>query len=197
MADDLYGDFAALAAAETEYHIVERCGTSDVAVIAPHGGGIEGGTTELADAVAGTEHRYYSFQGLKSSGNATLHITSHRFDEPRCLALLATATQVVALHGVGEGEPGVYVGGLDEDLGKRIADALEAAGFTAGPPPGHLAGRSATNICNRGASGAGVQLELTRALRKTMFQGLGASGRRTTTEVFDRFVASLRGVLAR
>lgn len=199
MSDDLYDRFADLAAAETEgedYRIDARVGTSDAAVIAPHGGGIEGGTSELAHAVAGEAHHAYSFVGLKSSGNATLHITSHRFDEPRCLALLQGAKRVVALHGVGAGEPAVLVGGLDEALGARIAAALAEAGFVAGPPPGHLAGRNRTNICNRGASGEGVQLELTRALRKTMFAGLGASGRTTTTAVFDRFVAALQGALA-
>ena len=84
---------------------------------------------------------------------------------------------------------------FDANTYLRITKALEAAGFVAGPSPGHLAGTHDENICNRGAKGKGVQLELTRSLRKTMFEGLGASGRQTTTDAFDRFVAALRSAL--
>jgi phage replication-related protein YjqB (UPF0714/DUF867 family) len=53
-----------------------------VAVIAPHGGGIEPGTSELATAIAGDDFSLYLFEGLKSAGNGELHITSTNFDEP-------------------------------------------------------------------------------------------------------------------
>jgi phage replication-related protein YjqB (UPF0714/DUF867 family) len=67
--------------------------------VAPHGGGIEPGTSELADAIAGSDLSFYTFEGLKSSGNTDLHITSTRFDEPMCLTLLASSSVVVTLHG--------------------------------------------------------------------------------------------------
>ena len=35
----------------------------------PHGGGIEPGTSEVADAIAGEEFSFYAFEGLKSSDN--------------------------------------------------------------------------------------------------------------------------------
>jgi Poly-gamma-glutamate hydrolase len=69
------------------------------ALVAPHGGGIEPGTSELADAIAGSDLSFYTFEGLKSSGNTDLHITSTRFDEPMCLTLLASSSVVVTLHG--------------------------------------------------------------------------------------------------
>ena len=55
--------------------------------MAPHGGGIEPGTTEIAEAVAGHEHTFYSFSGVKARGNSVLHITSSRFDEPEGIAI--------------------------------------------------------------------------------------------------------------
>lgn len=58
------------------------------AVIAPHGGGIEPGTSEVADAVAADDFSFYAFEGIKSK-NGDLHITSTRFDEPRCVTLPA------------------------------------------------------------------------------------------------------------
>ena len=38
---------------DRDYRIDFRYGCSKIAVMAPHGGGIEPGTTEIADAVAG------------------------------------------------------------------------------------------------------------------------------------------------
>ncbi len=50
-----------------DYLILSRQGTSGIAVMAPHGGGIEPGTSEIANRVAGDEHAYYSFEGLKQN----------------------------------------------------------------------------------------------------------------------------------
>lgn len=63
--------------------------SSIVVVLAIHGGGIEPGTSELANQI-GNEGNYtlYGFDGMKSSGNSDLHITSTRFDEPLCLNLV-------------------------------------------------------------------------------------------------------------
>jgi phage replication-related protein YjqB (UPF0714/DUF867 family) len=85
-ADDKYRDFAALSRTEREgvdFDIVCRARSSAVAVIAPHGGKIESGTSEIATAVAGDDFNLYCFQGLKPRHNTSLHITSGRFDEPR------------------------------------------------------------------------------------------------------------------
>ncbi len=42
-----------------DYRIHLRHGKSGILVMAPHGGGIEPGTTEIADAVAGAERSFY------------------------------------------------------------------------------------------------------------------------------------------
>jgi phage replication-related protein YjqB (UPF0714/DUF867 family) len=44
-----------------DYEVHQRKGASGIAVIAPHGGGIEPGTMDIADSVAGEEHTFCCF----------------------------------------------------------------------------------------------------------------------------------------
>jgi len=82
--------------------IVSRRPPSRVAVVAPHGGRIEPRTSEIARAIAADEFNLYLFEGIRSSKNYTaLHLTSHFFDEPECLVLIAQSPFVVAIHGWG------------------------------------------------------------------------------------------------
>jgi len=165
-----YGCYADLAKGQTEgadFQVrIERNPESSVAILAPHGGAIEAGTSEIARAVAGLEFNLYLFEGTRRSGNYhALHLTSHLFDEPRCLGLLSGCDHVIAIHGCRGDTPQVLLGGLDAALKARIAEAILAAGIDA-----RLAGHKfravhPRNICNRGRRGAGVQLELTSALR--------------------------------
>lgn len=166
---DLYSNFAELAAKEKErrdYRIrVNNLGTP-VVVIAPHGGAIEPGTSEIAKAIAGDHLSMYAFEGLRQR-SGELHITSHRFDEPVCVKLVSGAQAAIAIHGRrDEHDPEtVWLGGLDVTLGKAVAISLRKAGFRVDAAPIGMAARDATNICNRGSAGAGVQLELPRTLR--------------------------------
>jgi phage replication-related protein YjqB (UPF0714/DUF867 family) len=138
---------------------------SPLIILAPHGGRIEVGTSELAERVAGEDYSLFCFEGLKPSGrNRDLHVTSHRFDHPTCLALLARSHVALAVHGcVGEGC--VYIGGRDAALAARLTHHLRAAGFNAHADGHRYPGRDALNVCNRAASGCGVQLEFTSDLR--------------------------------
>jgi phage replication-related protein YjqB (UPF0714/DUF867 family) len=181
-----------------DYRIRFRRGSSDIAVIAPHGGGIEPGTTEIAEALAGSQHSFYSFEGWKQSHNADLHMTSNRFDEPTGLGIVQNARTVITVHGC-EGREGViYLGGLDEALKSEIEGALARAGFSALPSPRpELRGINPKNLCNRGRKGQGVQLEISKALRKSMFAHLGRQGRKRRTELFQSFVRAMRAVLVR
>jgi len=167
---DKYESFAELAAHEIDgrdYRIraVERAG-SPVIVLAPHGGNIEIGTSELAERVAGTEHSLFLFDGLKPAwgANRDLHITSHRFDHPHCLALAATRDVTLAIHGC-RGESHIYLGGLDLELTGLLCKHLGRAGLTASVGGHRYPGRHPLNICNRGARGRGAQLENTNELR--------------------------------
>lgn len=198
---DKYPDFETLSQHEisgVDYRILVRRATTGFAIVAIHGGGIESGTSELADAVAGSEFSFYAFEGLKRSGNADLHITSTRMNEPMCLGLLGVTAKVVTIHGEStdvDGE-GIFLGGLDDDTGDRFREALEANGFCVDrhPDPA-LQGREPNNVCNRGTSGRGVQLELSRAVRKEMFASLTRDGRTHPTARFYSFVDAIRNVL--
>jgi phage replication-related protein YjqB (UPF0714/DUF867 family) len=165
-----YRDFADLAQAQQrsrDYVIhVSRRPSSGVAIIAPHGGEIENGTSEVARAIAGDDFNLYLFEGIRPSKNfRALHLTSHRFDEPECLSLVAAATAVVAIHGCGGEDRRVFLGGLDVALCNRLGQALVDADVDA-PTTGHrFPARHARNVCNRGATGRGVQIELTGAMR--------------------------------
>ena len=197
---DTYADYAELARCETEgqdYVLIARQGRSPVAVIAPHGGGIEPGTVDLADAVAGAEHSFYAFKGIKPAGNFILHITSHRFDEPTGLRIAGQAEVVVTLHGHHDRrQQAVYIGGRHQGLAEKIRQCLAGAGFRAeiSSRPG-LQARHPQNICNRCRSGQGVQLEITRALRERLFSHLSRRPSRSKTADFFRFVEALRAAL--
>jgi phage replication-related protein YjqB (UPF0714/DUF867 family) len=198
---DTYGCFEELSRHEVsgvDYGIRLRQAGASFALVAPHGGGIEPGTTEIADAVAGPLHSFYAFDGLKPTGNSTLHITSTHFDEPVALTLVGRSSVVVTIHGEHgeEADESVFMGGLAEELGVQIGEALLAKGFDVRrhSDPG-LQGRDPRNLCNRGASGQGVQLELSRAVRLQMFESLTREGRRHTTQRFSDFVEGLRSVL--
>jgi phage replication-related protein YjqB (UPF0714/DUF867 family) len=198
---DKYPNFATLARHERsgiDYRVLVRRERPAFAIIAPHGGGIEPGTSEIADAIARERFSFSAFEGLKSSGNADLHITSTRFDEPMCLTVLDHSAVVLTLHGEHSDEDGegVFVGGLDTDLGALIGTALTGKGFDVREHEDpNLQGLEKKNLCNRGTSGAGVQLELSRAVRKTLFDSLTREGRKHPTPRFGVFVRAVRKVL--
>ena len=170
---DKYPNFAALKAAEkrdVDYRVREVRQCSNVAIIAPHGGGIEPGTSEIAEEVASTQFSYYSFEGLDGSRpHRDLHITSTSFDEPTGCALVTESDLVVAIHGRSDsGDPHtISVGGLDDLLANEICKSLKKSGFIMERGHGHLAGKSPENICNRSRIEAGVQIELPRTLRES------------------------------
>jgi phage replication-related protein YjqB (UPF0714/DUF867 family) len=189
---DTYRNFAELANSERpgNYRVRFRRARSEFAIVAPHGGGIEMGTSEIADAIAGGQFAFYAFEGLKLRGNQLLHITSVRFDEPECVRVLGDSVTVVTLHGAEDDEEIVYMGGLDTVLGGRIGMALIDKGFEVGEHP-KLLGRERRNVCNRGKSGKGVQLELSTAVRETLFASLTTRGRKAPTGRFDDFVTAV------
>ncbi|PPD43567.1 MAG: replication protein [Methylocystis sp.] len=170
---DQYDSFAALAAREIEgvhyrIHVAER--SSPFAVVAPHGGWIEPGSSEAAMAIARETHSLYVFESLSRRARGDgLHITSTRFDEPKAMTLVEACEIVVSVHGRKNGadDASIWVGGLHGALRDAICAELLAGGFRAKTVgDGHpLAGRDPANICNKGRRGAGVQLELPRALR--------------------------------
>jgi len=197
-ASDRYESFSQLAGrARTgrDYAIVVRRRDSRIAIVAPHGGGIEPGTSEVARVVSGRRFSLYCFDGLKERGNDRLHITSTHFDEPTCTELIQSVSVVVTIHACLDAGSLAYVGGLHTELRQRIVEAISVAGFRAIPDNTHHAGNSPRNLCNRGKTGLGVQLELSHGLRRRMFAGLSRESRRHTTQEFVAFTAALRQAL--
>lgn len=162
-----YADIASAQAEGTGYKVCVRANSrSSLAVIAPHGGSIEQYTSEIARAIAGDDLNLYLFEGIRQSGNyASLHLTSHRFDEPRCLELLSNCDHVVAIHGCGGVRQQALVGGLDEELKTVVAQSIAALGVETLSADHRFPAIDPMNICNRGRRGVGVQIELTMPLR--------------------------------
>ena len=169
---DKYPNFVTLEQHERsgiDYGVVVRRAEPAFAIVAPHGGGIEPGTSEIADAIASQRWSFYTFEGLKRSGNGVLHID--------------------------DGE-GVFVGGLDLELGTSIGALLMAQGFDVRKHSDcNLQGLEPQNICNRGTAGAGVQLELSRAVRETLFDSLTREGRKHPKPRFKVFVDAVARAL--
>jgi len=167
-----YRSFTELAHQEVEgrdYRIRIDLKNGDVLVMAPHGGKIEPGTAEIAEAIAGTDHSFYSFEGLKTEGNNALHIESHLFDEPRALQAVEKADIVITVHGQLDQKEGyIMVGGLHARLRSEIKRQLERGGFQTRPPAKGLEGLDPMNICNRGRMKRGVQLEISRRVRDSL-----------------------------
>jgi phage replication-related protein YjqB (UPF0714/DUF867 family) len=168
-ATDTYLSFAELDVHETHgtdyrVRVIERA-AAPVVVIAPHGGGIEVGTSQLAARIARGRHSLFLFEGLKPPWqNRGLHITSHRFDHPRCVALVSRRPVTLAVHGC-RGDSRIYVGGLDTELKALLAARLRDAGFPATADDHPYMGHNPLNICNCGSRGRGAQIELTRDFR--------------------------------
>jgi len=194
---DVYRNFAELSKTESEgidfcISIVKREG-SNIAIVAPHGGAIEPGTSEVAKEVANNDLSLAIFEGIKPKGNKRLHITSTNFDEPRCVELVQESDTVVAIHGEGSNELSIFLGGRDDELGVQLKAAFERYGYavkTHGNPDLH--GLATENICNRGRHGVGVQLELSSGLRQTFFQSLTDKGRKKPTDELVRFAVAVR-----
>lgn len=173
---DPYNSFDALAAKETNgvhFRICVAKRPSPIVIVAPHGGLIEIRTSEIAALIAADKFSLYCFEGLvPRRREASLHLASKRFDEPQAVRLVEASEIAIGVHGRKDrlDDQAVWVGGLEERLRDAIADALARSGFiskTTGE--GHpLSGRHPANICNRGSRGAGVQLELPRALRNRL-----------------------------
>ncbi len=166
-----YTSFKELADHEREgqdYRIRIELRDPRILIMAPHGGKIEPTTAEVAEAIAGIDYSFYSFEGLKTDSRM-LHIESHLFDEPRALQAAQKADVVVTVHGqLNQKEEFVMVGGLNDSLRSKIATQLHAASFQTRPPTEGLMGSDPMNICNRGRLRQGVQLEISRKVRDVL-----------------------------
>lgn len=193
---DKYASFQELERGERhglDYRVRSHLRRATIAVIAPHGRSIEPGSSEIARAIAGRNFSLYAFEGTKKQQNNRLHITSTRFNEPLCLALVASAERAVAIHGENSDEKVVFLGGRDEVGVRRLGDVLKQHGFcvrTHKSP--RLQGTNLANICNRGRAQAGVQIELSSGLRRSFFRSLSSKARTKPRKRLREFVNAVQ-----
>ena len=197
-----------------------KCAVTKTTIIAPHGGGIEFGTSELCLAIAGyhpatlavppgtgVTYDYWMFEGLRAANNSELHVTSTHCDDGVAVSLCAGALNALALHGcttsragLPDGAEVVLIGGRNATLKQRLLEEFAAVGMDAVNALDHesLNGDEPANITNRTLLGMGGHLELTVPLRSAMF-GVNTRAQRkdTTTAVFWEFAAACRNALAR
>lgn len=133
-------------------------------IIAIHGGAIEPGTDAIARAIAGEQFPFY----INTKGP---HVASVDFTNPEIEKFLMKVDVVISIHGEhSTDESFVMIGGLHVELREKIKSALEEAGFNTKEPDDAHDGDNPKNVCNRGRSGMGVQLEISRKLRDELIQ---------------------------
>lgn len=186
---DIYSNFRELQSNEQEgrdYRITTSPNWHSVIIVAPHGGTIERYTSQIAKWIAGEDSAWYSFEGIKADSRR-LHITSHNFDEPLLLQGLQQAKTVMTIHGLKNSiEEFLMIGGLDLTFGNELRVALQHQGFIVKESEQGYRGERATNICNLGWTGKGVQLEMSIALRKRIFEDV---------ECRVRFIDTIRSLI--
>jgi phage replication-related protein YjqB (UPF0714/DUF867 family) len=184
-------------------------------VLAVHGGGIEPGTSEIALAVAGYHpatfapatdphgvHDLWIFEGLLSSGNSDLHVTSTHYDDPIALELVRDSRRCISLHGFSDDDANgrSQIGGLDTELKSIVLEELTVAGIPARVAAKKLDGNNPDNICNRTTIAAGVQLEMGATYRASLFAP-GCNTRElrknNTNAAFWNLVGALRKAMSR
>jgi phage replication-related protein YjqB (UPF0714/DUF867 family) len=199
--------------------LTQRYGVQRTVILAPHGGGIEAGTSELCLAIAGNHpadlaptppdgpvHDYWMFEGLRAAGNGELHVTSTGCNDHVARALAAGSSNAVGLHGcttlqaeLPDDTQAVLVGGRSTTFKSCLLTALTTAGLRAIDAASipELNGDEPTNIANRTLLAAGAQLELTTPLRRAMFRiNTRADRKATTLPLFWTFTTATRAAIA-
>ncbi|QKW67560.1 poly-gamma-glutamate hydrolase family protein [Staphylococcus hominis] len=168
---DLYNSMIELQYKENDWSIEMNTNKSNILSFAPHGGGIEAGSSELALLISQKlDCNYFTFKGKLPTNNSKLHVTSTRYDNPELLNLMREVDYSISIHGYADNEYArTLIGGSDEKLKEIIKCHLRSHGFDVQNAPNHLAGSKPNNITNKTKKGLGVQLELSTKQRKSFF----------------------------
>ncbi|MBE7331282.1 poly-gamma-glutamate hydrolase family protein [Staphylococcus epidermidis] len=168
---DLYSSMIELQGKENNWSIEMNTNKSNVLSFAPHGGGIEAGSSELALLISQKlDCNYFTFKGKLPSDNVKLHVTSTHYDNPELLNLMRNVDYSISVHGYADNEYArTLIGGSNEELKEIIKCHLRSRGFDVQDAPTHLAGTKLNNITNKTKTGLGVQLELSTKQRKSFF----------------------------
>lgn len=163
-----YVDLAVCLKKNTDYRIVSRqCSAPRFLVTAIHGGLIEPGTSEIARLIAQNDLSLYLFEGMNEAVDFdSYHITSSCFDEPTLERMLPKHHTVISIHGCPDSwGPSILLGGLNTDLINKTIHRLQSVGLPVQGGNHPFPGRHPRNICNRGQTRAGLQIEIPQRMR--------------------------------
>lgn len=194
---DHYRDMRELLQEEPQasYTILTREVESPVLVVSPHGGKIELYTSTIGDGIAAHDFNFFDFQGKIEDGSnyEKLHVSAINYNPPALQTMNDKAKVTISIHGVAnEDLKMTYVGGLDKEGADKVIQALREAGFDASSPYLSGNGEERRNFVNRNASGAGIQLEITTAQRRALFNNWRESEPRTA---YYEYVETINTVL--
>ncbi|MFE0698970.1 poly-gamma-glutamate hydrolase family protein [Streptomyces sp. NPDC058872] len=148
-------DYAKDPAATAPLSVLTSAPVRSTAIIAPHGGGLESGTTELCLTIAGydraepgteptpdtstpgaVQRDYWMFETLTASRPApvkSLHVTSTHCDDPAALAVCSNNLYAVSLHGYKPDDAPmakrILIGGRDQRLIRNLEWAFDQHGL--------------------------------------------------------------------
>ncbi|MBK9144681.1 MAG: poly-gamma-glutamate hydrolase family protein [Candidatus Melainabacteria bacterium] len=202
---DFYADLYSLKAdlkQGIDYVIYCRPGKSGVTVVAPHGGNIESGTSELARAIAGNEHNLFDFVFMNGSFRSRGHVTSTNFMDERLASLLSRSRICVSLHRMRDRHHRIYLGGRNRELKELASERLCAMGFITELEPPRLKGVDKRNFVNL-ASERGLQVEIPVPVAEALLPGVSEYARsasvyrlrRKTSPSFQAFVFAIRSAV--
>jgi phage replication-related protein YjqB (UPF0714/DUF867 family) len=173
-----YQSFDDLAAAEdpSGYSITVDDKGRSTTILAIHGGGIERGTSELAEALKGQgKYNTYLFEGLKASDNGSLFLKAINFDEPEAVSLVQDSAYTVSIIGAAGDDETTYIGGQNRLLAELIKLHLTTKGYNVETLsiPDRIAGIMDSNIVNqnelfKGYKLGGVQIAASKGLRDAL-----------------------------
>ncbi len=150
-----------------DYRVRWKAGKFPMLIMAPHGGKIEPGTSQLAEKIAGQDFWFYAFEGIRKRENYRyLHIPSTFFDEPKWKFISKKVYSTVALHGLNTNEGVIILGGKYTEGRCIVRKVLEEQGFQViFSDRSDIAGINDKNVVNINRFGKGIQVEIGRAIR--------------------------------
>lgn len=159
-------------------------------IVAPHGGGIEPGTTEIARSIANkSSSGFYSFSGIRPSNNRQLHVTSTNYDEPKAQEMVQQSLRTVTIHKTKDSASDIYIGGRDDKLKHNIKETLQDKGFNVTIADKNISGNSVHNIANQNKNNAGVQIEISSSFVQRFFESGNIN--RTSRENTNNWTATM------
>lgn len=174
-----------------DYKIETTDRKSKVTVVAPHGGYIEPGSSELAKAIAAQDFNFFNFKGLDNKHPRKAHVTSAHFSDPQLSKLLESSDLCISVHGMRGDPKAVFVGGLNKPLRTMVAKYLKEAGFPVTANPPWFKGEHPNNFVNK-PKDHGVQLELSWGMRKEIMSSQNPGKK----PLFDQFVNAVRKAIS-